>query len=305
MDGSTAVEHVVPALPEPRIGLALGGGGARGIAHIHTLIAFDELGLRPARIAGTSIGALLGACYAAGMSGRDISEFTVEAFAKPRLVASRLWRTRPPNFAEFLADGGLRFGQLNAERVVSAFLPVELPRTFEALPIPLTVVATRFYGHAGSCAFDGGDLVSALAASIALPALFRPVRREGILYIDGGICNPLPFDLIAPFCDLTVAVDVTGGPDTVGEPMPTPIEVMFGASQLMMHAITETKLRQKGPDLLLRPPVSRYRVLDFMKVAAILEGTKGLVDETKRKIEALCELRDYRLGERPTTTEPA
>lgn len=278
----------------PRIGLALGGGGARGIAHIHALHAFDDLGIKPHRIAGTSIGALIGAAYAAGMPAGVIEEFVVDTLGNKRLVAGRLWRTRPASFAQFMADGGVRLGQLNAERVVGAFLPLELPSRFEDLSIPLSVTATDFYSG-DVLSLESGDLVSAIAASAALPAIFRPVRREGIVLIDGGICDPLPFDLLAGRVDLNIAVDVTGGPLESAGGLPTPTEAMFGASQLMMHAIIQAKLASSPPDLVVTPPVSRYRVLDFLRVRTILQETSGLREELKRKIAALCELHDLEL----------
>ena len=283
-----------PAAPSgPKIGLALGGGGARGIAHIHVLAAFDELGVKPAAIAGSSIGALIGAAYASGMSAAEITEYALDHLGNRRLVLGHLWRTRASTLAEFLADGGLRFGQFNAERVLGEFLPIGMTRRFEDMRIPLTVTATRYYG-ACDCALETGDVVSALAASIALPAIFRPVMREDAILLDGGICNPLPYDLIAPRCDAVVAVDVTGPPELPQGAlmrMPTPIDAMMGSSQLMMHTIIEMKMRIRPPDLLLRPPVSRYRVLDFLRVAAILTDTAHMREEAKRGISALMETR--------------
>ena len=266
--------------------LALGGGGARGIAHIHVLQACDELGVKPVRIAGSSIGAIVGAGYAAGMASADITAFAVESFANARLVIARLWSSRPPSFRDFLEDGGLRIGQLNAERVVAAFLPPDLPQSFEELSIPLGVMTTDFYRRL-ECEIDSGDLSSALAASASLPAIFRPVRRGGSILIDGGIYNPLPFDRLEGTANVVVAVDVNGGP--VGDPakMPTQIEAMFGASQLMMQAVIDTKVRHCPPDLLLRPPVSHYGVLDFMKTKLILEETTGFKDEAKRALDAV------------------
>ncbi|KAA0972209.1 patatin-like phospholipase family protein [Aureimonas fodinaquatilis] len=276
----------------PRIGLALGGGGARGLAHVHALHAFDDLGIKPHRIAGTSIGALIGAAYAAGMPAAVVEEFVVEMLGNKRLVASRLWRTRPSTFAEFRADGGFRLGQLNAERVVGAFLPLELPLRFEDLAIPMSITATDFYaGEVRS--LETGDLLSAIAASAALPAIFRPVRRDGQVLIDGGICDPLPFDLLAGRVDLSIAVDVTGGPLQTSDKLPSPIDTMFGSSQLMMHAIIQAKLAHSPPDLVVAPPVSPYRVLDFLRVRTILAETAHLREELKRKIAALCELRGF------------
>ncbi|MEX6506140.1 patatin-like phospholipase family protein [Jiella sp. M17.18] len=274
-----------------RIGLALGGGGARGIAHIHVLEALDELGLAPCRIVGSSIGAIVGAGYAAGMRGADIRAYMVDCFATKRLVLGRLWETRPATFQDFFAEGGFRLGQVNAKRVMTAFLPHEVPLTFDRLQIPLGVMATDFYARVG-CEIDEGDIRSALAASSALPALFRPVRRDGRVLIDGGIFNPLPFDRLAGKADCVIAVDVNGGPEGDGERMPTPLEAMFGASQLMMQSIIETKLKLAPPDVLLRPPVSRYGVLDFLRTRQILGETAAFKEEAKRAIAHMVESRE-------------
>ena len=269
------------------LGLALGGGGARGLAHIHVLSALDELGLRPDRIAGSSIGAMMGAAFAAGLSGAELAEHTLSVLARKRLVLSRLWRTRPANLSEFMADGGLRLGQLNAVRVLAAFMPPALPETFEALAIPLTVVATDFYAGA-ELAIRSGTLLDALAASAALPAVFRPVLRDGIALVDGGIVNPLPFDVLCQDTDIVLAVDVTGGPEpSEGRTVPKPIEAMAGASQLMMGAIIAAKLKTAMPTLLVRPAVSRYGVLDFLRARTILAETAGLKEEVKRELGAL------------------
>jgi NTE family protein len=271
------------------IGLALGGGGARGLAHIHVLSAFDDLGIRPAHIAGSSIGAIIGAAYASGMSGADIHAFALESFATSRSIAGRIWATRPPSFAEFWADGGVRFGQLNILRILSAFLPKGMHENFEDLPIPLTVIATDFYGRR-ELAIQSGELISALAASAALPAIFRPVRREGLVLIDGGIYNPLPFDQLRGRVGLIVASDVNGGPSSAQpDRLPSPFEALIGASQLMQQSITETRLRVCPPDILLRPSVDGYGVLDFLKTKAILDGTASLREEVKRLVGPLLE----------------
>jgi len=267
-----------------RLGLALGGGGARGLAHIHVLEALDELGLKPVRVTGSSIGAIIGAGYAAGMSAHDIKSYMLDCFTSPRIVIGRLWQTRPVSLQDFLADGGFRLGQLNARRVMDAFLPPDVPLTFEELRLPLGVMATDFYARAG-CELETGELRSAVAASCAIPAVFRPVRRDGRLMVDGGIINPLPFDRLRGKADLIVAVDVNGGPLGDGTRMPTPVQAVIGSSQLTMQAIIDTKVRYSPPDLLLRPAVSPYGVLDFLKSREILDATAGLKEEAKRAID--------------------
>lgn len=280
-----------PTDPEPRSGrvaLALGGGGARGLAHLQVLHALDDLGVVPSRISGTSIGALMGAAMASGLTAADVEDHILATLANRRLVMGRLWQSRPHSLAEFLADGGVRLGQLNAERVVPAFLPLGVPASFAELRVPLTVLATEFFGG-DECLLREGSLHSAIAASAALPAIFRPIRREGAILVDGGLSNPLPFDVFGPEADgeIIVACDVTGAPEKGGTAIPTPTEAMFGASQLMMHSIIRAKLRCLAPDLLLQPPVSSYRVLDFLQARTIIAETAPLREHTKRELGPL------------------
>lgn len=274
-----------PTLPAaaPRVALALSGGGARGLAHIHVIEALDEMGIRPVAIAGSSIGAILGAGLAAGMSGGDIRAFACSILGRRAEVASRVWRTRPGSLAE-MVQSGLRMTQFDIERVLKVFLPDQIPADFSALKIPMQVTATDYYGHHVTV-FSEGDLHSALAASAAIPAVFRPVRRDGRVYIDGGIYNPLPFDLVRGLADIVVAVDVVGAPEE-GTRGPTSIDLMFGATQLMMQSIIAGNLAHSRPDILIRPPVSRFRVLDFLKIEQVLAETAAIKDEVKRALDA-------------------
>ena len=287
MDGTAARSTKGRASTGPTFAVAFGGGGARGLAHIHVIEALDELGIRPVAIAGSSIGAIMGAGMAAGMTGRDIHDYARSILARRSEVAARMWRARPINFADVSA-GGVRFGQLNVERILRAFLPEQVPQNFAELTIPLSVTATDYYGHA-LAVFEEGDLISALAASAAIPALFRPVRRGGKLLIDGGIYNPVPFDLLEDKADVVIAIDVVGAPTPNSRRTPTSVELMFGASQLMMQSITNLMRAAAPPDLFIRPPVDSYRVLDFLKVKRILKETEPVYDETRRGLERLLE----------------
>ena len=266
----------------PTVAIALGAGGARGLAHIHVVEALDELGIRPVAIAGSSIGSIIGAGMAAGMAGREMHDYARANLGNRGEVMARIWRSRPTSLSEMMS-GGLR-AQLNIERILKAFLPEGIPHSFEELAIPLQVTATDYYGHK-STIFDSGELLPAVAASAAIPALFKPVHRDGRLLVDGGIYNPVPFDLLEGKADIVIAVDVAGGPTTGRKSAPSAIDLMFGTSQLMMQANTALKLRMQRPDILLRPPVSRFRVLDFLKVDAVMAETASIKDELKRQVE--------------------
>ena len=273
--------------------IAFGGGGARGLAHIHIIEALDELGIRPVSIAGSSIGAIMGAAMAAGMSGREIHQYAHSILGRRAEVASRIWQARPENLTEMIGNG-LRLGQLNIERILKAFLPIQIPDDFAELKIPLQVTATDFFGHELVVLQQGG-LHSALAASAAIPAVFGPVTHDGRLLIDGGIYNPVPFDLIEGHADITIAIDVVGVPTVNGRGRPGSLDLVLGASQLMMQSIIAGKLSQKRPDIFLQAPVSRFRALDFLKIDAVMAETAPLKDELKRAIDTALRLQDPEL----------
>ena len=261
----------------------MGGGGARGLAHIHVIETLDEMGIRPVAIAGSSIGAIMGAGMAAGMTGAEIHDHARSVLEKPINVASRMWSARPTSVKEVLSKG-FRLGQFNLERLLKAFLPTQVPMTFEELEIPLSCTATDYFAHALSV-LDSGDLNSALAASAAIPGVFRPVKRDGRLYVDGGFYNPLPFDLLEGKADIVIAVDVVGSP-VEGPKPPTTVDLMYGASQLMMQSIIAAQLKHhRPPHILVKPDISRFRVLDFLKIDAVLKETVSVRDELKRDIE--------------------
>jgi len=270
---------------DSRIGLALGGGGARGMAHILVCEAFDELGLKPAVIAGTSIGAVIGGGYAAGSSGAEMRDVACRFYAKRRDVLTRLWRARPLAFTDLLRGRALS-SQFDPEVILQSFVPgfERLPERFDALPIPLKVIACDFYSWSERV-LEAGPLKPAIAASISIPALFRPVRVDGHLLIDGGACNPLPFEHVAE-CAVTVACDVAGGPAETPARGPGLLDCVVGAAQISMQTIIREKLRRREPDVLVRPAISGVFVLDFLKTQAILDMNVAFKDDLKRRLEA-------------------
>ncbi|WP_150524655.1 patatin-like phospholipase family protein [Roseibium sediminis] len=257
----------------PRIGLALGGGGARGMSHIPVLEAFDQLGIRPHAITGTSIGSILGAAYAAGRSGQEVREIALELFADRNAVLASLWKLRPKKLTDIFTGSTVTFDPL---KVLEAFVAHHLPETFEDLEVPFKAIATDFYG-CEEVVLESGPLLPAIAASIAIPAVFRPVKRNDRILIDGGVANPLPFDRLPADCDIIVAVDVVGGPvPRADREAPTSLDTIFGSSQILMQSITQQKLKQSAPALLLRPENDNVRVLDFLKTRQVLEKAEDL-----------------------------
>lgn len=279
-----------PAIPvrSNSIALALGAGGARGIAHIVVLEALDELGLRPSMIVGSSMGAIVGAAYAAGFSGNDLRLHVFRTLRRRQYVLARLLEARVGRFADILTRGLSNPVLVDAERMLGLFWPSGMPRTFEELAIPLSVVATDFFAHE-ELVLDSGDLHSAVAGSMAIPGLVRPVRRDGRILVDGGAVNPLPYDLLAGKAAKILACDVVGGPISAANGLPSPFEAMFGAAQIMQGAITVKMLKARAPDLLIRPPIDQFRALDFFRFSQILRAAETVKDAIKRELETVLE----------------
>lgn len=284
-------DHKTPAKRasgDPTVAVAFGGGGARGLAHIHIIRALDDMGIRPVAISGASIGGIMGAAMASGMTGEEIREYTLGLAGNRADIVARLFR-RPASVAAAV-DRGFRIGQFDVQRIVRNFMPDAIPHEFSALGIPLYVVATDFYGH-HETVFSEGDLWSALAASAAIPVLFRPVRRDGRIFIDGGIFNPVPYDHIVDKADIVLGIDVVGTPRGDSRRIPKPIDSLYGTSQLMMRSILKLKLAMQPPDIFIQPPVSDFRVMDFLKAQQIIRMTEPVYDEVRRKLDRAIEER--------------
>ena len=266
--------------------LALGGGGARGLAHIAVLEALDDMGTRPAAIAGTSIGALIGAAYAAGMSGKEIRRFVIMLAHDRGGILRRLIATRAGTFANLLNLGFGSATLVDGEKFCEQFLPEKVPHDFGELEIPLLVVATDLYRRE-QAVFSSGALKPALAASIALPAVMRPVVLAERILIDGGATNPLPFEELRGRADVVVAVDISGAPTDARRDIPSPWECMLATVLVMANAITAEKIKRGAPDLIVRPKVGAFRALDFLQASAILRAAEPVKAELKEKLAAL------------------
>ena len=269
-----------------KIGLALGGGGARGIAHIHVLEAFDDLGIKPSVISGSSIGGIVGAGFAAGMSGAEVREYAIQTFTKSSKILSKFWKMRKSVIGKLFDKEPNRFAEIDPLRIMNSFLPSELPREFSQLSIPMKVIVADFYDMT-EVVLSEGDLFQALAATAAIPVLFRPQIINERLVVDGGILNPVPFDVFDDDMDLVVAVDVVGRPVGENPALPTRKELGYGTLQLLMQRITSLKIQQKKPDLIIRPDIHQYRVLDFLKTEEILWNTFETRQDTRQRLEKL------------------
>jgi len=280
MSEETAFSQIIPG--SPRIALALGGGSARGLAHIAVLEAFDELGIKPSIISGTSFGAIVGACYAAGLSAQDIRAHAAELLASRSAVFYRLATRLPGHITSLWSPR--HPAVVDGASLLDMLLPDPVRTDFANLAIPLRLVALDFH-HLEQVVLRDGPVIPAVAASASLPSIMRPVEIDGRVLIDGGFVNPTPFDILLDEADITVAVDVTGAPDpnTAADQLSTD-DLWTGALHALFTTVTREKLARRAPDIFIRPQVASYETMDFLKMDEILAATEPAKQELKRAL---------------------
>jgi len=271
-----------------KIGLALGGGGVRGLAHISVLEVLDDLDCKPSVIAGTSMGAIIGALYASGMSGKDIKNFVrqhiISKDDRLRDVIDKRadilkWASA---FAPAHASGGL----IRADKFYNRLFGEISKTTFEELEIPLIVIATDYW-TAEEVVFKTGELLPAIKASAAIPVVFTPVSIGGRILVDGGVVNVVPYELVMELCDVTIAVDVSGTPTAHKHEIPTLIESALGTVRIMQTASLAAKMKCLQPDIFVRPEIHNVKLLDFNKVEDVFRQAEPAMEELKIKIAKL------------------
>ncbi len=250
------------------IGLTLGSGGARGLCLAGYLKVLDELNIRPHIISGTSIGAIIGAAYASGMSGVEIEKIIKNFNLKDLTGLFDI---------AFFNESSLLKGN-----AVMEFLDRTIPANiFEELQIPMKIVATDFWNRE-EVIFDSGDLIAAVRASISLPAVFEPVRYNNQVLIDGGATNPLPYDIIRDQCDFLIAIDVSGIRVPFKKyPIPNMFQSSLSTFEIAQESIIVNKEKICKPDLLISPPLENIELLDFHRIKTILQSAEKDVQQFK------------------------
>jgi NTE family protein len=293
----------VPVLPRRRlgasskIGVALGSGASRGLAHIGVMRAFEEQGLQVSFVAGTSMGAFIGSVFAAGnlqSLGTDLLAFD--------------WR----RVAGLLDPVFPRSGLIDGQKVAAFLSDYTSRRRIEDLPVKFRAVATDLLTGA-EAVLDCGDVTEAVRASIAVPGLLTPVRCNGRILLDGGLVNPVPVSVVrAMGADVVIGVDVSidviesrlarihesstvrpagaaaarlhevlramNNPAAMQldawlhrAPMPGILDVLMSAIYVMQAKIAKANLERHSPDLLIRPSLGSIRFMDFDRAGEIIE----------------------------------
>lgn len=266
---SPAVAASAPTPARPRLGLALGGGSARGFAHIGVLKSLDQAGIRPDLVVGTSAGSLVGAFYAAGWTPWQIEEFALGV--------------READVADFATAGkrgmlaGDALARIVQERLKGARIE-GLKTRFAAVCTDLRTGELALLRH--------GPVGDAVRASCSIPGVFVPKDLNGRELVDGGLVSPLPVRSARQMgADLVVAVDVAARPKR--SDFPGLYEVILQSFEIMGRALADQEAQQA--DLLIRPETGQYSSSDFNvrreMIQAGYEACQAQLPEIRRRLE--------------------
>ena len=255
----------------PRIGLALGGGAARGFAHVGVIQVLEEAGIKVDLVAGTSAGSLVAAIYASGKNGTQLQQVS-EAMEEAMLTD---W-TLP------LLNRGMLRGEAMA-RYVNTQVGGKL---IEAMPLPLGIVATDL-NSGEAILFRRGDTGFAVRASSAVPSVFQPVKISGHEYVDGGLVSPVPVRSARQMgAELVIAVDISSAPE--GNPAGDTLQVLLQTFAIMGKSINAFELRDA--DVVVRPSLAGIGSADFgsrrRSIEAGRQAMLARLPQLKAEIEA-------------------
>jgi NTE family protein len=258
------------SLPTPAIGVALGGGFARGIAHIGVLKVLEEENIPVRIIAGTSVGALIGACYCSGLSLAEMQE-----------VAHN---TRFTSFARWTLS---RCGFASNDRMIAYLTRTLKCKTFEELRIPLGVTATDFNSGEG-VVFHSGSVIDPVRASCAYPGMFLPVEIRGRYYVDGMLSHPVPSRPLREMgADRVIAVHLRGTWTQKGAPRHL-LEVIGQSFAIAQDAMSS--IWRGAADLVIEPDVAGYAYDDFKRADDLIRvgeaAMRAALPEVRKWVQA-------------------
>ena len=271
-----------------KVGIALGGGGVRGLAHILALQTIDDLGIKPSAVAGTSMGSIIGALYASGRSGREIHELLDGFIIKKGEGIRDIYRKKASLIKWLKAFRPVmgKAGMIEADGLMQYLLDDIRVEKIEELKIPFKAVATDYYRRE-PVVFSEGSLLTAIRASMSIPGVFVPVEHEGRVLVDGGLTNQVPYDLLTDDCDVTIAIDVGPTWDSEETQPPSALDATLGMFDLVVDKVVEARMKECAPTIYFRPRLHGIRVLDFDKIEDVFDQAQPAMDDLKRQLEGL------------------
>jgi len=253
---------------EPKIGLALGSGGARGLAHLGVLKVLKENGIPIDLIAGSSMGALVGSFYAAGISLERLYQFAL-AFKRKY-------------YLDYTVP---KMGFISGNRVKELIRLFTHQKNFEELDIPVAVVATDLY-DGKKVIFNSGPVADAVRASIAIPGIFVPEKIDGKLLVDGGVVDRVPVSVVKDMgADIVIAVDVSHVKKN--EDITSIFDVILQSLDIMQDELVHH--REIASDVMIRPHVEQYSSRAFTNIKEIIEIGELEASQHIPKIKELIE----------------
>ncbi|MDH4481870.1 MAG: patatin-like phospholipase family protein [Rhodoferax sp.] len=247
-----------PAKVPPRIGLALGGGAARGFAHVGVIQVLEEAGIHPALVTGTSAGSLVAALYASGKTGAQLQQ-----------IAETMEEATIADWTLQIFTRGVLRGEALAK-----YVNIQVgQRPIEAMALPLGIVATDL-NSGNDMLFQRGDTGTAVRASSAVPAIFQPVKFGGREYVDGGLVSPVPVRAARKMgAELIIAVDISTPPEASAAS--GTLEILLQTFTIMGKSISTIELRDA--DVLVRPALQGVSSADFgARKRAIESGRQAM-----------------------------
>jgi NTE family protein len=260
----------VVAKRPPKIGLALGGGAARGFAHVGVIAALEEAGIKVDLVTGTSAGSLVGAIYASGKNAAQLQEVAL------KMEEAEITDWTLPFFNRGILRGEALSNYIN--RQVNNKL-------IESLPIPLGIVATDLRSGQGVL-FRQGDTGQAVRASSSVPSVFNPVKIGDREYVDGGLVAPVPVRFAKQMgAELVIAVDISAAPE--GNTADGTVAVLLQTFAIMGKSINEYALQ--GADLVIRPELVGVKGGDFTAKRRAIDAGKAAMQRQIPQLKALIE----------------
>jgi NTE family protein len=242
-----------------KIGIALGGGAARGYAHIGVLNAIDELNIPISYVSGTSIGSFIGALYTSG----NLKTFENEVRSRNSFMKDVLFKLDPV-FP--------KLSIMNGNEVIKIFKELTDIRTFEELEIPLTTVATDIINNK-KIESNKGDIINAIKASIAIPGVLTPTYVNENLCVDGGLIDPVPLQSIVDMgSDITLAVNLYGLQSSEkNDNNYNIVDIVDRSAKIILNNVTHLSFKNNEPDILIEPPIDQFKGWDFHRSNELIE----------------------------------
>ena len=258
-----------------KIGIALGGGAARGYAHIGVLNAIDELNIPISYISGTSIGSFIGALYASG----NLKKFENEVRSRNSFMKDVLFKLDPV-FP--------KLSIMNGNEVIKIFKELTDIKTFEELKIPLTTVATDIINNK-KIESNNGDIINAIKASIAIPGVLTPTYVNENLCVDGGLIDPVPLQSIVDMgSDITLAVNLYGLQSSEkNDNNYNIVDIVDRSAKIILNNVTHLSFKNNEPNILIEPPIDQFYGWDFHKANELIDIGYDTAKEILKENEEL------------------